>query len=478
MGDGYDFPFLAGETAPNLTRIALDPACADRAAFDFSRAHPALSAAPGQALISARLRRAVAMLGLFGLIAPTVFLSLISFAAFVFFTAALIFRLAVMIAAPRRAPPIQTDAAPLLPVYTLLIALNDEAACMAQLSAALRALDYPADRLDVKLLIETGDTLTADAIEHQLWPPGTELHVVPPGLPRTKPRALNYGLSFARGAYVVVYDAEDRPDPQQLKAVVAAFAKGPAHLACVQAPLVGVPRHGLWLEQAWSLEYASQFGQVLPGLARFGLPMALGGTSNHFRRRALIDAGGWDAWNVTEDADLGLRLARLGKSVGMVAPPTLEAPPEALGVWLAQRSRWLKGFLVTWLVLMRNPARLWRELGSRRFLALQLTLGGAILAALLHGPWAVFVVMGLVMGELDWTTPMFIAALISGALSLGAAFCAPGRKGFARLGLVLTLPLYWPLQSIAMARAVYGLFSAPQYWAKTPHGADGAPRRI
>ncbi|MFT5774722.1 glycosyltransferase family 2 protein [Hyphomonas sp.] len=189
------------------------------------------------------------------------------------------------------------------------------------------------------------------------------------GLPRTKPRALNYGLARARGAYVVVYDAEDRPDPRQLREAVAAFVRGvgTSRLACVQAPLVGMPEGGGWLSAQWALEYAIQFGRILPALARLGLPIALGGTSNHFNRARLIEAGGWDAWNVTEDADLGLRLARRGARVGMIAPPTLEAPPEQMGVWLAQRSRWLKGLLQTWLVLMRTLAASLREMGLAGF---------------------------------------------------------------------------------------------------------------
>lgn len=271
------------------------------------------------------------------------------------------------------------------PVYTLLIALKDEAETAPQLAAAIRALDYPADRLDIKLLIETGDASTRHALRAQRWPAGTELLVVPPGLPRTKPRALNYGLARARGTFVVVYDAEDRPDPDQLKAAVRAFAAAGPELACVQAPLVGDAAGG-WIAGQWALEYAVQFGRLLPGQARLGLPIALGGTSNHFRRGALLRAGGWDAWNVTEDADLGLRLARAGLRVGMIRPPTLEAPPDGLLVWVNQRSRWLKGFVQTWLVVMRRPRAAMREMGLAGFAAMQLTLGA--------GAWTLGAVAG------------------------------------------------------------------------------------
>ena len=257
----------------------------------------------------------------------------------------------------------------------------------------------------------------------------------------------------------------------RLIAAVAAFARGPSSLACVQAPLVGVPEGGGWLPSQWALEYAIQFGRILPALARLGLPIALGGTSNHFHRAKLVGAGGWDAWNVTEDADLGLRLARRGARVGMIAPPTLEAPPEQLGVWLAQRSRWLKGFLQTWLVLMRTPAASMREMGPAGFVSMQLTLGAAILSAMVHGPWALWCLLcacvpGLSLGPLG--TGVMIVSYLAG-VATGVA--APAHRGRRPLIAALTAPLYWPLQSVAMARALYGLCHAPHFWAKTPHGA-------
>jgi len=225
-----------------------------------------------------------------------------------------------------------------------------------------------------------------------------------------------------------------------------------------------------WIAGQWALEYAVQFGRFLPGLASLGLPIALGGTSNHFRRAHLEAAGGWDAWNVTEDADLGLRLARRRLRVGVIAPPTLEAPPEKLGVWLAQRSRWLKGFLQTWLVVMRRPGKALREMGLGNFLTLQLTLGVAILSAMVHGPWVLWLAaMVLLPGSV--VAPVFLWFVgFSYAAGILMALAAPGKQDMRRLLLALTLPAYWPLQSVAMARALYSLARRPHFWAKTPHG--------
>ncbi len=448
-------------------RAAPDIAFARAAETALADAAPLWSARPVAG--SHSLQRSFAMMGLAVLIAPELVALALGWAGIVVFAALLMFRVGVLAFARPALTVHALEAETPLPVYTVLIALKDEAASMPQLAAALRALDYPADRLDVKLLIESGDDATQAAIARETWPLNTELHIVPPGAPRTKPRALNYGLKFARGTFVVVYDAEDVPHPQQLKAALAAFAGGPPQLACVQAPLVGGAENSAWISAHWALEYAIQFGLILPGLARLQAPIMLGGTSNHFRRRALEDAGGWDAWNVTEDADLGLRFARLGLPVGMIAPPTLEAPPEKFGVWLAQRSRWLKGFLQTWGVLMRDPAGLWRDLGAAKFIALHLSLSGAIASALVHGFWALWCVYCWLSPDAALGFFGLTFTALAYCVNAAIAWTAPSPKKWRRAGLILTLPLYWPLQTLAMMRALYGLFRAPQFWAKTPH---------
>ncbi|MFN7178553.1 glycosyltransferase family 2 protein [Hyphomonas sp.] len=454
-----------------LTELAPDARAAHRAAFGFDFAFPDLSARrmfpPGQRHGAAPL---YAVAGIGALMVPDLAILAAGWSGLIVFAAILVFRAALyrmgtgMPAAPA------SDVAGSWPVYTLLIALKDEAETAAQLAEAIRALDYPADRLDVKLLIEQGDGQTRAALLAQDWPAGTQLLTVPPGLPRTKPRALNYGLGRAVGEFVVVYDAEDRPHPDQLKSAVSAFRAAGRELACVQAPLVGEGAPS-WIGGQWALEYAVQFGRLLPAQARLGLPVMLGGTSNHFRRSALEAAGGWDAWNVTEDAELGLRLARSGHCVGMIRPPTLETPPDSLMVWINQRSRWLKGFIQTWLVLMRRPGKVARELGLRRFLALQLTLGAAILSALVHGPWALWLVWSWLDPELAIAPAFLVIATLSYMAGILMALLAPGRVDGRRVRLALSLPVYWPLQSLAMLRAIYGLARCPHFWAKTPHGA-------
>src|SRR6185312_3160425 len=218
------------------------------------------------------------------------------------------------------------------------------------------------------LVLEADDAETIAAAE-AVREAGFELVLVPEGVPRTKPKAANFALQFARGEYLVIYDAEDRPEPDQLLKAVAAFRAGPRTLACVQARLNFYNADHNWLTRMFALDYALWFDMLLPGLDRIGMPMPLGGTSNHFRTAILRDIGGWDAFNVTEDADIGIRLAQLGYRVSMLDSTTFEEAPLRFGVWLRQRSRWLKGYMQTWLVHMRDPVSLMRRTGISGFIA-------------------------------------------------------------------------------------------------------------
>jgi cellulose synthase/poly-beta-1,6-N-acetylglucosamine synthase-like glycosyltransferase len=237
----------------------------------------------------------------------------------------------------------------------------------------------------------------------------------------------------------------------------------------LQAPLIAENPDENWLSAHWALEYDVQFGLLLPGLTRLKMPILLGGTSNHFRLDALHALGGWDAWNVTEDADLGLRIARAGLRCAMISLPTFEDAPTDLDVWVAQRSRWVKGFIQTWLVLMRSPRVTLRELGLRQFIAANLSLGTAILAPLLFAPCMVIVLLALAsntlaIGPIGMT--LLIAALMIG---LVGDLCAPGRWHLRRMVAMLTRTFYWPLHFLAAVRAIWELAKDPFFWAKTPH---------
>lgn len=383
------------------------------------------------------------------------------------FTALIAFRLAAALTPAPPAPPRRPRDA--LPVYTILAPLYRETDVLADLIDALGRLDYPADRLDVKLILEEDDALTlATARALRLRAP-FEVLVVPRGNPRTKPRALNYALAYAHGDFVVIYDAEDRPHPDQLKAALDAFDAGGTALACVQAPLTWYNARETWLTRQFALEYAALFHVMLPALARWGWPLPLGGTSNHFRRAALDAAGGWDPHNVTEDADLGFRLAELGYRAGVIAPPTGEEAVTAIRPWLRQRSRWIKGFLQTFFVRMRNLGALGANAGAGGFAALAFTIVLPIASSFLHGPIALAALVALALGALPLSAALFLGA--GYAVAAVAAFIGLARSGQLRLAPALALmPLYWPLQTIAAARAAVDLARRPFHWEKTRHG--------
>ncbi|MEM9668343.1 MAG: glycosyltransferase [Pseudomonadota bacterium] len=355
------------------------------------------------------------------------------------------------------------------PYYTVLVPLFEEASCVPALVRSLMQFDYPIENLQVIFLTEEADHETRQALRRQMLSSNWSVLMLPDGHPRTKPRALNVGLRRARGEYITVYDAEDRPHPKQLKSAVIAFETGSDDLACVQAPLRAHNAASSWVAGHWSLEYDIYFGLVLPGLARSGLPIAVGGTSNHFRASVLKACGAWDAWNVTEDADLGLRLARLGWRISTIRPQTQEEAPETIGVWISQRSRWIKGHMQSWAVLMTDPLYAIRELGFRQYLSVQLLFGGAVLSACLHAPLLLWCLVNLTIPNVGVGPESLMVIGLGYLVSAIGAFAAPGRTKHRWL-LVMTLPLYWPLLTLAALRATIELFNSPYSWAKTPHG--------
>jgi cellulose synthase/poly-beta-1,6-N-acetylglucosamine synthase-like glycosyltransferase len=366
-----------------------------------------------------------------------------------------------------------------LPTYTILVPLRAEGAVVAELLAALERLDYPKDKLDVKLLLEEGDDETIAALEGLTLPRYLHVCINPDVLPRTKPKACNIGLLRARGDYVVIYDAEDRPDPDQLKKVVAAFRRVPRDVACVQAKLGYWNRDQNALTRWFTAEYAQLFDLLLPALEATRAPLPLGGTSNHFRIDALLQLDGWDPFNVTEDADLGIRLARAGYRTAIVDSTTYEEANSQLPNWVRQRSRWIKGYLQTWLIHMRHPIRLWRDLGTSRWLSFQLVIGGTALVPLMNPFfWALTIVWGLtqahVIQELFPGAVYLVGGfqlLIANFLFAYANIAGVLRRGYHSLAkYALLSPIYWALMSVGAWKGLIQLVTRPHYWEKTIHG--------
>jgi cellulose synthase/poly-beta-1,6-N-acetylglucosamine synthase-like glycosyltransferase len=368
-----------------------------------------------------------------------------------------------------------------LPVYTILVPLHREARIVPELVNAISALNYPREKLDVKLILEPDDDATIAAVKAIYLDPCFEIVMAPLLGPRTKPKALRAALPFARGGFVVVYDAEDRPHPDQLRDAYARFLRGGDNLSCVQAKLAIDNTYPSFLTAHFRAEYSGLFDVLLPALVRLRLPVPLGGTSNHFKTRALREAGGWDAHNVTEDADLGVRFARLGFTIDAVDSTTWEEAPAQLSAWLPQRTRWMKGWLQTYVVHMRDPLLLLRQLGWRGFLAFQLLIGGTVLAALVHPVFVLWMIADSAFGSLflpaetlaQWAQKALVfVTLASGYIASGfLAFVGMRRRGLLSSSWVLlTIPLYWLLLSAAAWRAVWKLITAPYQWEKTTHG--------
>jgi cellulose synthase/poly-beta-1,6-N-acetylglucosamine synthase-like glycosyltransferase len=385
---------------------------------------------------------------------------------------------------PAPDPLVTTDA--IAPVISIIVALYREGDIAPRLVRRLARLDYPEDLLDVILAVEEDDRITLDALTAAELPPWMRVIVVPEGEVKTKPRALNHAFDYARGAIIGVYDAEDAPDAAQLRAVVAQFQRSAPDVACLQGVLDYYNPRTNWLSRCFTIEYASWFRLILPGIARMGLVVPLGGTTLFFRRDVLERLGRWDAHNVTEDADLGIRLARHGYRTELVHSVTEEEANCRLMPWIKQRSRWIKGYMMTWAVHMRSPRALWRQLGPKAFLGFQVMFLGSIAQALLA---PLLLSMSVVLVGLPHPLHAALPSAALGAMAgvfllselanlvVGIVALRRTRHGLS-LWWVPTMKLYYPLASLAAYKALFELVVRPFYWDKTTHGIfDQLPDR-
>lgn len=366
-----------------------------------------------------------------------------------------------------------------LPKYTILVPVFRESNIVAQLVSNLGAIDYPVDKLEILVLIEQEDSLTRDAFLAADPPPHMQIVTIPQGAPQTKPRACNVGLFFATGEYLVIYDAEDTPDADQLKKAYLAFQRGGDRTVCVQASLNYFNSGENVLTRMFTLEYGYWFDYMLAGLDAADLPIPLGGTSNHFRTSALIELGGWDPYNVTEDADLGIRASALGYRVGVVNSTTMEEANTSIPNFVRQRSRWIKGYMQTTLVHARRPRQLLREIGFRRFASFALLIGGTPATFLGVLPLYLLTLVTIIVpaGLLAELFPVWLLWLclinfvIGNSVMVYLSMMGPYKRGTFELVIWATLnPIYWILHSVAAYKGLWQLLTRPHYWEKTEHG--------
>jgi cellulose synthase/poly-beta-1,6-N-acetylglucosamine synthase-like glycosyltransferase len=370
-----------------------------------------------------------------------------------------------------------------LPMYTVFVPAFDEPEVVTRLIHSLGALDYPDDKLDIQLLLEADDDKTVSLAYEGLRSGVLRANIVlvPPAEPRTKPKACNYGLRFARGEFATIFDAEDLPEPLQLRRAVAAFGRLPHGVVCMQAKLSYHNDRQNLLTRWFTSEYNQWFGYILPGLMTTRSPIPLGGTSNHIRTDVLREVGGWDPYNVTEDADLGIRLARAGYRTAVLESVTLEEANSDPINWLRQRSRWYKGYLQTFLVHTRQPRRVWKELGARGFLRFcSITAGTPIISVVNTFFWGLTLAWEL--GEPGFIRllfppwlfyPAMMSLFVGNAAMIYCGLIAARMDRNPRLlGACLLVPMYWVLMSVAAVKAFVQLVFQPSYWEKTVHGLD------
>lgn len=379
-----------------------------------------------------------------------------------------------------------------LPIYTLLIPVFRESEVIDKLIEYLRGIDYPQFKLDTLLLLEENDEETLETIRKVPLPHNFTVVIVPKSDPQTKPKACNFGLLRAKGEYVVIYDAEDRPEADQLKRAYLAFKELPADYVCIQAKLNYYNHSQNLLTRLFTQEYSMWFENLLVGIMQMKTPVPLGGTSNHFKAEFLREMGGWDPFNVTEDADLGVRLFKFHYKTAVLDSRTWEEANSNVGNWVRQRSRWLKGYMQTWLVHMRHPRKLFNDLGLRGFVGYQAMILGTPLLPLINPFYWVIMIIWF-MTKADWIQQLFpgifyfLAAIqfifgnfmftytnIIGMYSVIRDSNIKKKRAmtYGIIKYAIMTPFYWVLMSVAAYKGLFQLLHNPYFWEKTFHGLD------
>jgi cellulose synthase/poly-beta-1,6-N-acetylglucosamine synthase-like glycosyltransferase len=368
------------------------------------------------------------------------------------------------------------------PMYSIFCPLYKEWEVLPQFVSAMSKLNYPKNKMHVMLLLEEDDQETVQKAREFNLPEYFEIVVVPHSKPKTKPKACNYGLMKAKGEFIVIYDAEDVPDAYQLKKAVLAFERVPSNVKCIQAKLNYYNPHQNLLTRMFTAEYSLWFDLVLTGLQSIDSLIPLGGTSNHFRRQDLIDMNGWDAFNVTEDCDLGIRMVKRGYRTALIESTTLEEANSDVKNWIYQRSRWIKGYMVSYFVHMRHPGSFIRDKQWQHLIALQINVGGKILSMFINP--LMWVITITYFAFRTFAGP-YIQSLFPTAIFYMAVLClvvgnfmyvyyymigCAKREHFSIVKYVYFVPFYWLLMSVAAWLALYKLIVAPHHWAKTKHG--------
>jgi cellulose synthase/poly-beta-1,6-N-acetylglucosamine synthase-like glycosyltransferase len=439
---------------------------------------------------------------------------------------------------PRRVTVRAED--PGLPDYAVLLPVHKEANMLRHLVTRINKLEYPRQRLHVLLLIESDDEETLAAareigLQFDTDPQGGDgfgsgfagaaspapsahplshvtVVVIPPGGPKTKPNAMNVAMRKVTDlgcTFLTIFDAEDRPEPDQLLKAIGTFRLAPPELVCLQAELAFWNDDTNWVSALYWIAYKIHFVRFLPGLAKLGLPIPLGGTSNHFKVSALRDAAlpdgsVWDAHNLTEDADLGARLISAGYRIQLLTSVTLEEAPVNSRVVDKQQRRWKGGYLQTGLVHTRHPLRAIRRMGLVRWFCFNLLMLGTPFSFMINPVFyaltlTYFVTRTHVITELFPTVIYYpsLALLVVGnfvlvfELILTCLEEANSTRGrYSLLWYMMLAPLMWLWMSYSTYVATWELLTGKRGWHKTPHGhtlddaeldsglfADAAPGR-
>lgn len=372
-----------------------------------------------------------------------------------------------------------------LPIYTIILPVRDEEySILKNLLDSINNLDYPKDKFDIKFVVDEEDIKTIEAGKELLKKFNFDLIIVPDYRIKSKPLSCNYALKFIKGEYITIYDAEDRPEKYQLKKAIQKFKELGNDYVCLQASLHFYNKYKNFLTYCFSIEYSMWFDFTIRSIDKFGSFFPLGGTSNHFKAKKLLELGKWDGFNVTEDAELGVRIARAGYKVSYLNSITEEECPITIHAWIKQRTRWIKGFMQTFCEYMffKKPICIKSTINFKPIRKLKffdiITFNLFIMMSFFF-----FITMMVIFLNLDIATNIkdFKLLIIMSYINIFSflimtymsfiIIIVKNKIKFNVFYLIL-FPFYWILHYIAGVRACYYLIVKPFYWAKTKHGID------
>ncbi len=364
------------------------------------------------------------------------------------------------------------------PLVTILVPLKQENEVIHQTFSAISNLNYPSSSIQGIIIVESTDTLTKKSIETSIIPDGFEVMEIPTLPPFTKGRAIQRALLVAKGKYITIYDAESRPEPNQVIKAVEILEKEKGK-TCLQSIIRIENAKENEITSFFASEFWDWYDKRMVNLHKRGIPFGLGGNSFFLATETLKEVGGWDPFNVTEDAELTVRLIKNNVDIKLMNSITHEACPSTMKNWIKQRTRWSKGLLTTSIIHLISGKFGFKGFTFKQWYHfwLRMYVGNLI-------PFFFAFIFILFLFQ-SFSYENFVLVNIVLAINLVPSLIVSmwaDKKNFNTMGIKIRIHnlfavtlIYWGMYLWAGFRANYEFLFSPLKWHKTDH-SNASPR--